>query len=218
MGFDSGRIGVVVGLATEARIARPLGWTVAIGGGTSAGAMAAADALVGQGCTSLISFGLAGGLDPALRPGTLIVSSAVITGDARYATDPALCSMLGGVTSHVILGADTIVASVVEKRRLYERYGAAAVDLESGEVARIATTRGIPFAALRAICDPAERALPPAALVALDARGDVRPWRVFASVAAHPAQLPRLLALAADAAAAKRSLAARVRQIAQAPA
>jgi adenosylhomocysteine nucleosidase len=210
------RIGAVVGLATEARIARRTGWAVAVGGGTAAGAASAAIALAEQGCTGLISFGLAGGLDPALRRGTLIVPSAVIAGDASHATDPTLSRMLGGTTPHALFGADAIVASVAAKRVLRERTGAAAVDLESAAVARIADGRGIPFAVLRAICDPADRALPPAAQVALDAGGEVSIWRVLASIAMHPAQLPALLALAADAASAKRSLVARVRQIAPA--
>jgi adenosylhomocysteine nucleosidase len=208
-------LGAVVGLATEARIARRAGWRVAIGGGTAAGAEAAASALVEQGCTGLISFGLAGGLDPALRPGSLVVPSAVIAGDARYMTDAALSHALGGQTPHIVAGTDAIVASVSAKRALREQTGAAAVDLESGVVARIAATHRIPFAVLRAICDPADRALPPAALIALDPGGEVSAWRVLASLAAHPTQLPALLALARDAAAAKRALAARVRQVAE---
>ena len=211
------RIGVVVGLAAEARIARRLGWPVAIGGGTAAGAEAAADALVRQGCAGLISFGLAGGLDPTLRPGALIVPSAVIAGGRRYATDPNLSRRLGGATPHLLLGADAIVESVEEKRRQRGLTGAAAIDLESGAVARVASTHNVPFAVLRAICDPAERALPPAALVALDTHGGIKAWRVLASIAARPTQLPALLALAADAAAARRSLIARVKLVAQAP-
>jgi adenosylhomocysteine nucleosidase len=211
------RIGVVVGLATEARIARRLGWAVAIGGGTASGAAAAANRLIEQGCTALVSFGLAGGLDPALRPGALIVASAVITGAVRYATDPDLSHMLGGATPHVMLGADAVVASAAEKRRLCQETGAGAVDLESGAVARAAITRGIPFAVLRAICDPADRALPPAALVALNTHGAIEIWRVLASIVSHPGQLPSLFALAADAAAAKHSLVARVSRITPAP-
>jgi len=122
--------------------------------------------------------------------------------------------MPGGPTQHTLIGADAIVASVAAKRALRERTGAAAVDIESGAVARTAAAHGIPFAVLRAICDPADRALPPAAQVALDPGGEINAWRVLGSVTAHPAQLPALLALAVDAAAAKRSLAARVRQIA----
>ena len=211
-------IGVVVGLAAEARIAHGLGWPVAIGGGTIAGAEAAAYRLIDAGAAALVSFGLAGGLDPALRPGAVIVPSAVIVGDDRYATDADLSRMLGGATAHRLLGAETIVTCAVEKRSLHARTGAAAVDLESGAVARVAAARGIPFAVLRAICDPADRSLPPAALAALDVRGGIGVGRVLISVAAHPAQLPALFALAADAAAARRSLVACVRRIAQAPA
>jgi adenosylhomocysteine nucleosidase len=211
------RIGVVVGLATEARMARRLGWPVGIGGGTPTGAEAAAQRLVNDGASALVSFGLAGGLDPALTPGALIVPSAVIARDERHATDAALSRMLGGTTPHHMLGADAIVASVEEKRRLWQRTDAAAVDLESGAVACIAALHNIPFAVLRAICDPAESALPRAALLALNARGGIRAWRVLASIAAHPTQLPALLALAADAAAAKRSLVARVKCVGRAP-
>jgi adenosylhomocysteine nucleosidase len=218
------RIGAVVGLATEARIARRAGWTVAIGGGTASGATAAATALIEQGCTALISFGLAGGLDRALRPGAIVIPSMVIAGGERYATDPHLSRMLSGaipdaaVPPHLLLGADMVVAGASEKQRLYRETGAAAVDLESGAVARAAATRGLPFAVLRAICDPGERTLPPAALVALDSQGAIVVWRVFGSLAAHPGQLPALLALASDAATAKRALAAQVSRISPAPA
>lgn len=206
----------MVGLAAEARIARRLGRPVAIGGGTADGARAASDVLLGQGCTGLISFGLAGGLDAALPPGALVVPSTVIAGGERYATDPGLSRLFGGSTMHSLLGADTIVASVEEKCRLRERTGAVAVDLESGAVARAASKHGIPFTVLRAICDPAARALPPAALAALNARGAIGVWRLVSSIAARPRQLPALLVLAADAAAARRSLVGCVRRSAQA--
>ena len=105
-----------------------------------------------------------------------------------------------------MLGAEDVVASAAAKATLFAATGAAAVDLESGAVARVATEHGLPFAVLRAICDPAERDLPPAALIALDRRGAVGVMRVIGSVLAHPGQLAALLALAADAAAARRAL------------
>jgi adenosylhomocysteine nucleosidase len=211
-----GRAAVVVGLAAEARIARRLGLPVAIGGGTTEGAHAAACSLMAEGAFALISFGLAGGLDPALRPGAIIVPSAVIAGGDRFVTDTDLSRMLGGVTDDVMVGAGSVITSVAEKRSLHRQTGATATDLESEAVARVAAARGVPFAVLRAICDPAERALPPAALAALDVRGTIGVWRVAASLVARPGQLPGLLALAADAVAARRSLVARVRQIARA--
>jgi adenosylhomocysteine nucleosidase len=214
--INAGRAAVVVGLVAEARIAHRLGLPVAVGGGTTDGAHAAACSLMTAGASALISFGLAGGLDPALRPGAIIVPTTVIACDDRFATDVNLSRILGGVTDDVVLGADAVITSVAEKRRLHQRTGATAADLESGAVARVAAARGVPFAVLRAICDPAERALPPAALAALDVRGAIGVWRVAASLVARPGQLPGLLALAADAVIARRSLIARVRQIARA--
>lgn len=208
-----GSITIIVGFAAEARIARRLLRPVLIGGGTSAGAEAAAKAAVASGATALISFGVAGGLDPALRPGALVVPDSILAGEDRLLTDLDLSRRLGGPTPHCLLGADGIAAGPADKHRLFGRTGAAAVDVESGAVARVAAARGLPFAALRAICDPAWRALPPAALLALDGHGRIAVGRVLRSVIAHPRQVPALLALARDAAAARRSLRRRVAAI-----
>jgi adenosylhomocysteine nucleosidase len=204
---------IVVGLHAEARLARRFGVPVVIGGGTAAGAEAAARRAVAAGATALVSFGLAGGLEPGLLPGTLVVPAAVLSDGAWFAADPALMELLGSATPHRVLAIETVVADADSKRRLLHETGAAAVDLESGAVARVAAVHGLPFAVLRAICDPAERDLPPAALVALDARGGIGLARVVASVIARPGQVPVLLRLAADAAAARRSLAGRVAAI-----
>jgi adenosylhomocysteine nucleosidase len=195
-------LGIVVGLAAEARIARRLGHPVAIGGGGAAGAEQAARRLVADGATALLSFGLCGALDPALRPGALLVPQTVLDGPARHAADPALAARFGGPTPHLLLAGETIAATAAEKRRLREATGADAIDLESGAVARI----GLPFAVVRAVCDPADQDLPPAALVALDAKGAIGFFRVLAALAARPAQLPALLALARQAAAARAAL------------
>ena len=205
------RPGIVVGLAAEARLARGLGCAAAIGGGTEAGAEQAAARLIAGGATALISFGLAGGLDPALRPGTIIVPAAVFADGTTLATDPGLNARLGGTTAHLLLATAQVLATAAEKQARWTDTGAAAADMESGAVARAAAGHGLPFAVLRAICDPAERDLPPAALAALNHRGAIGLGRVAASVARHPAQIPALLALARDAAAARRALADRVR-------
>ena len=209
------KVAVVVGLRAEARLARRLGLAVVTGGGTASGAEAAARRAIEAGATALVSFGLAGGLDPTLRPGALIVPTAVLCDDVAHAADPALVAWLGGATPHRLLAAATIATDAAAKRRLWLETGAAAVDLESGAVARVAKAHGLPFAVLRAICDPAERDLPPAALVALDASGAIGLARVAGSVAARPGQIPALLRLAADAAAARRALARRVTSVRQ---
>jgi len=204
------RLGVVVGLAAEARIARRLGCPVGVGGGTLSGAEAAAERLVASGVDALLSFGLAGGLDPALRPGALVVPLAVRTGGRRIAADPALSARLGGVEVPLLLGAAHAVASAADKRLQFRQTRAVAVDLESGAVARVAAAHGLPFAVLRAICDPAERSLPPAAVLALDATGRIALPAVLRSLAGNPLQIGALVGLARQAGRARRALVRRV--------
>jgi adenosylhomocysteine nucleosidase len=97
--------------------------------------------------TNLISVGLAGACDPALRVGEVVRAGVVIdsrTGerfeDARY--------------QQVLVTADTI-ASISEKERLLRLHGAAAVDMEAGTVGRLAREHGLTFSAIKAISDEA---------------------------------------------------------------
>lgn len=203
-------LGVVVGMAAEARIARQAPWRVAVGGGTPEGAMRAARDLVAAGAKGLVSFGLAGALAPSLKPGAVLIPSAVVTLGDSFACDSAIASLLGLPDSGTILGGETIVATAADKRRLWQHTGALAVDLESGAVARVAREAGLPFAVLRVICDPAGRDLPPAALAALDAAGAIGITRVLASILRDPRQIPVLIALGREAAAARRALRDRV--------
>ncbi len=198
-------IGILAGLRAEARIARALG-PVEIGGGLPPGARAATLRLIGTGAPALLSFGLAGGLDPALPPGTLIIPAAILHHGQIYPADPALLSWLGGPTTQRLLATDTPIATASAKHALFSTTGATAVDLESGELASIATAHRLPFAALRVICDPATTTLPPAALAALDNTGAIGALRIAASLLRHPTQLPALLRLAADAATAHATL------------
>jgi adenosylhomocysteine nucleosidase len=200
---------LLVGFAAEARVARLSGWQVAIGGGTTEGAERETRRLIDAGATGIVSFGLAGGLDPALPAGTLIVAEAVTANGRVWRTDPELNSRLGGTTGHLCLGLDRVVSSAAEKQHLGRETGASLVDMESGAVAAIASEAGIPFAVLRAICDPADRALPPAALVALDPKGRLTAARLAMSVLANPRQLWALMGLAWDAASARRALRSR---------
>ncbi len=204
----------MVGLAAEARLAQRLGGAVAIGGGGKGAARTAAERLLAGGAEALVSFGLAGGLDPALRPGAILVPEAVLAAGRLWPVDPALARRLGAPVAGKILGAGTIAATAAEKRRLHAATGAVAVDLESGAVAEAATRAGRPFAVLRAICDPAERGLPPAALAAFGAGGAIAVSRLLGSLLSRPGQLAAVFALARDAAAARRAMAAHLRRLA----
>lgn len=200
------RPGFVVGLTAEARVAERFGYPVCVGGGTPAGAADAAYQLVEQGVNALVSFGFAGGLDPALRPGALIIPSAILSEGHSYAAEPTLADRFGGLTGHRLVADSLAATDAVAKRRLHAATGAHAIDLESGSVARVALAHSLPFVVVRAISDAADRDLPPAALLAVDKRGRIDLIRVLGSLLRQPKQLPALLALASDAAAARRSL------------
>lgn len=109
-----------------------------------------------------------------------------------------------------------VLVTAAAKEALFTRTGAAAVDLESAAVAEAAGRHALPFAVLRAICDPAARTLPQAALVGLDADGKISASAVFREAMKRPADFATLLVLGTDAARARRALARRVKQIAAA--
>ena len=209
-------IGIIVGMAAEAHIARVLGCPIEIGGGTPPGAEVAAEKLVAQGASAIISFGLAGGLDPAVKAGDLIVPIAVVEHGQTYQTDAVLSDALGGWFGGLLLAGQAIAADSPAKAFLWRATRACAIDLESGAVARVAARHGIPFAVLRAVCDPAGRALPPAAILALDereGRGTIGLLRVARSLLVTPGQLGALIALARDAKRARAALVGRVGDI-----
>jgi adenosylhomocysteine nucleosidase len=187
---DMKRPGIVVGMEAEARIARRFGFPVATLGG--------AEALLAGGADGLISFGIAGGLAPGLKPGTLVVATEVVAEDGRRYPAMDLTTSVTGAVRAPIAGAIAIVAQTEAKQALYNRTGAVAVDLESAEVARLCADAGVPLAVIRAIGDPAERDLPPAALVGLSPDGRVDLRAVLASVRRTPGQIPALLAVALD--------------------
>lgn len=197
------RLGWVTGLTAEARLLKGVG-PVEVGGGTPAGAEAAAGRL--RDVDAIVSFGLAGGLDPALAAGTVVIPEAVIVAGQVVAADPQVNARLGGATHRLLAMGTGIVATRAGKAAAFAATGAVAVDLESGAVARVAAARGMGFAVLRAICDPATADLPPAALAALDAGGAIGLWRVLRSVLAEPGQVPALLGLARDAGRARGAL------------
>jgi len=121
--------------------------------------------------------------------------------------------MLSGPTPGALFGDGAILATSAAKAALHARTGAAAVDLESAAVARAAARHGLPFAVLRAVCDPAGRDLPRAALIALDSQGRIGTLRIAAAILSRPGDIPALIALGRDAARARHALVTRVQAI-----
>nr|WP_321984628.1 hypothetical protein [uncultured Lichenicoccus sp.] len=215
----SDSVGFLVGLQAEARLLRPLGTgiLVEVSGATADGARAAVARLIASGARALVSLGIAAGLDPDARPGDLLVPSRIVVtskgGSRDYFTDLALCARLGGMTSGALLHSDVAVTAPEAKGKLFASSQCVALDMESGILAAAATEAGLPFAALRAVCDPAGSGLPPVALVALGADGRLRPRSILASLLRRPQQVPALVGLASHASMARRALVGRIPRI-----
>lgn len=185
----SGGIAAVTSLALEARVAAGAGLFVICSQGERLAA--ALESAVARGAWGIISFGVAGGLAPG------------ITGRRFFPADPAWSrspvERLPNAAHADILGMDEVAADHEGKQLLHAQTGAVAIDMESHIAAKVAAANGIPFAASRVIIDPAERALPPAALVGLRSDGTPDVKAAFRSVVQQPSQLPALLRIALDA-------------------
>jgi nucleoside phosphorylase len=150
----------------------------------------------------LISSGFAGGTDPSLGVGDLLL--------AENFSDPQLLARAQAVIVSRV-GRLFTAARVVESDRaqLARANGAAAVDMETEWIARACAARKIPLLSLRAISDSvaAPFPLPPAVLFNLDRqRTNVRALGVH--LICHPTAIVRLVRFARQIALARRNLAA----------
>jgi adenosylhomocysteine nucleosidase len=193
---------VVCGLQVEARIARGPGVRTIAGGGNSIALAAAIEREIASGVVGIVSFGVAGALLSTLSPGALIVAQSTIFEGQVLSTNAAwsaaLIKRLPYALNEPLAGSDRIVADRHDKDRLQRETGAAAVDMESHIAARVAAKHWLPFVALRAIADPLDRVMPPAALIAMRDHGGIDYAAVLASIARSPRQLPQLIAIARD--------------------
>lgn len=191
-------IGVVTGLRSEARVAERVGLRALACGADSGRAAACARRLADEGARLLVSFGVAGGLDPDLRAGDLVLADAVRDGDATIATEGSVVARLGALLPDAaigtVLGVGSPIADPADKARLRAATGAIALDMESHALARVAAGR--PFVVVRAIADTAGIALPPAARLAVGADGELAIGRVLGSILRRPSQIAGLIRLA----------------------
>ena len=209
-------VGVVCALASEARHVRPSDTVrVALSGMGGAAATQSARSLVEAGAQALVSFGMAGGLDPALAPGTLFLPSDVVSADgaAVIATDRLWREQLGARVVQPVVGGRLLttlkaVGTQADKARLFRQTGALAVDMESLAIAEVAHSRGLPFIAIRVIVDGASDTLPRAVTAAADSEGQLQIGRLLGALARQPGELPALIRLGQRYRAANRSLAA----------
>lgn len=190
-----------------------------------AAASMGARALIDAGATALASWGMAGGLDPSLSAGAILLPTEVLGPDGRvHNTEPgwrdrvsAAVAAHAPVRSGRLLTATRAVGSVAEKAELFTSTGAAAVDMESAAIGEVAERHQLPFIAVRVVVDSAGDVLPRAVTAAADNEGHLQIWRLIGALALAPNELAPLIRLARRYRAANRSLATIARMGSVAP-
>ena len=218
-------MGVVAALAAEARtlgkaVRRRDGlWSLsdgallAVGGMGEVLAARAARSLVDAGAAGLLSFGFAGGLDPSLSAGTVLLPTEIVSGKGgRFMTSTdwreRLCVAFAErrPAAGALLTSAAPIDSVADKASAFRETGAVAVDMESLSVAEVAAAHRLPFIAVRVIVDTAADVLPRAVLAANRA-GSLSLRHLLGGLALAPLELVVLIRLAQRYRAATRSLA-----------
>lgn len=158
---------------------RPL-LLVRTGVGKRCAFLALSDVLAAHTPGLIVSIGYAGGTDPALRVGDLLLAEKILEPppgefhaggmqapaqefevDASLAARFAEVAPPEGAALHrgALLTVGEVVTEPEKKQALGARYDACALDMETAALARLAREKDIPFLSLRAISDAADDAL-----------------------------------------------------------
>ena len=207
---DEMTLGVIVALPAEAADLAGRGCDVLVAGIGCERARSAAARAIERGARAMLSWGVAGGLSPQFRCGDLLLPRRVVSKHGEWPTDDRLrVRLLRAVPGlreiDTLYCSNAAVASPEHKCELADR-GFAAVDMESAGVAMAASQAGVPFAVLKAVCDPASRVVPALALRLLDERGRLRASALLDAACAGPRAWRELRALRGDFSAARASL------------
>jgi adenosylhomocysteine nucleosidase len=167
------------------------------------GALAATVMLDRFDCRGILFSGVAGGLDPALSVGDLVIGTEIIQydygamiagtldvfkagalpfpefrGPLPFVADSLLIAGAREAVPEALFGTiltgDNYLGCGVTRERLFSTFGGQAVDMESGAVAQVADAFGVPWLIIRALSD----------LAGEDSRLD---FQVFAKQAAQTA-------------------------------
>ena len=200
-------LGIVAALRSEARILGSLPLTASglvqlspstllyIAGMGAKQAQVAAEVLIGENASALLSWGSAGALHSKLSPGNLILPKIVIYPQkGSFSTDDGWHNrLLTRLANQLEVFTDPLAQSLSalksreEKLDFVKQNQALAVDMESASVAKAAVKASLPFMAIRAIADPLEQNIPASVLRAIDESGRFHPFHLLGSLARRPA-------------------------------
>jgi adenosylhomocysteine nucleosidase len=167
----------------------------------------------------LVSFGVSGGLHPALKTGDLVLADRVLAWDPNlhelsptqvlpvsFRVDAGFIDYIAEKfqenTIHFyrgpILCSAKPISTAASKLAAHRMTGALAVDMESRAVCEVAAEAGLPFFCLRAICDPADQTVADALLATADEQGNPRIGYLLAHLVRRPWLLRDMIRMASQ--------------------
>jgi adenosylhomocysteine nucleosidase len=167
----------------------------------------------------LVSFGVSGGLHPALKTGDLVLADRVLALDPglhelsqtqalplSFRADTGLINYIAEKfhenTIHFyrgpILCSVKPISTTASKLAAHRMTGALAVDMESRAVCEVAAEAGLPFFCLRAVCDPADQTVADTLLAMMDEQGNPRIGYLLAHLVWRPWLLRDMMRMASQ--------------------
>lgn len=189
--------------------------SLVVSGMGSERAKLAARQLVEDGVDLLLSWGSAGGLDPELETGQLILPSKLVndSGEENPVSDQIDVQFINLMAKDTqttldssLVSVETTLKTTEEKQALFNASGAAAVDMESESIASVAREKAVACAVVRVVLDGADRCLPKFVDGAVDEFGSVKVAPLIRSLLRHPKDLLLLPSLMSESGIAMRSL------------
>lgn len=176
---------------------------VALSGTGPNNARSAAEQLIRQGVTVLMSWGCAAGLSDTIRSGDLLIPDSLLANDLpTIATDSHLIERFrqgleGKVRLHrqALFSCDTLIATTQAKRDLFQQTQAVALDMESYFIADVARQAGVICLVVRSVADTVDMSLPTAVVAAIDAQGQVDIKHLLLHLLMRPMAIPELVRL-----------------------
>jgi len=167
--------------------------------------------------STVISLGFAGALRDDLRPGDLVLYSAIFTKNNSEPVKPDF-KLLSSIYSTMVskklkfstckgnsFTSNKMICEPDQKRGFREKYGCIAVDMESYWVAHVSSKCGVPFVCARAISDTARQRIPKMDnFFSMD--GEFSAVEVLKYLAGNPADFFSLISLWKNAYLARKSL------------